>query len=115
MIQIKKYEDGEAYIEDNYEFLYATLKGIGDVIINKNQAYEYRVTIKDLIEYDSIEKELLQKAIEKVVFSLDIYDSKIEKKVFSYFYHRTPYIVGDNYIYKQKKDKVKELAKLAGF
>lgn len=54
MVEIKVYDKWtyEEYVEDNYECLYATLKGIGDIAVER----------LDYIRYDenTIEEEFLQ-------------------------------------------------------
>lgn len=93
-------------MEDNYECLYATLKGIGDIAVER-LAY---------IVYDesTIEEEFLKEAIMEVKYRLNIFDYDVAKKVYKYFYYTKPVIVDNDYIYRQKKDNMNELRKLAG-
>ncbi|WP_411682456.1 hypothetical protein [Clostridium thailandense] len=108
MIAIKLYdEDCGSYVEDNYQYLYATLKGLGDIVVKRFDCVEY--------DEDTIEEEFLEDAMIEIIRVFDILEDGVKEKVFKYFYNSVPEIVGNNYIYRQKKMAMNELAKLAGY
>jgi hypothetical protein len=108
MVEIKVYDEctDEQYIEDNYECLYATLKGIGGIAVERH----------DYIVYDesTIKEEFLKHAMLEVKDRLNIFDYNVAEKVFKYFYYTSPVIVGNDYVYRERKDNLNELRKLAG-
>lgn len=107
MIEIKV-SDGynyESRIENNNQHLYATLKALGDIVIERFECVEY--------DEDTIEQEFLEEAMLDVSSVLSILDDEVKEKTFKYFYKGTPEIIGNKYIYRQRKSRMKELAKLA--
>jgi hypothetical protein len=108
MVEIKVHDrwTNEEYIENNYEHLYATLKNLGDIAVERLDLFVY--------DKDAIKKEFLQWAMNEVAHTLNICDDDVNEKVFKYFYHTVPVIVDNHYIYRQKKRNLNELRKLAG-
>jgi hypothetical protein len=108
MVEIKVYDKWtrKEYVEDNYEYLYATLRSLGDLAIKRLHCVIY--------DENTIEEEFLQHAMNEVERRLNIYDDEVTKKVFKYFYRTIPVIVNNYYIYLQKDRNLNELGKLAG-
>lgn len=106
MINIKAVDkySYETYVENNYQYLYATLKGIGDITIT---------VCSDNIQYYDNDEEIIKEAAYDVSKVLGIYDEKMSKKIFKYFYSDVPEKLKYEYVYRQRKSSMNELANLA--
>ena len=55
MVEIKAYDrwTNKEYVEDNYEYLYATLRGLGDITVERIDEYVYEkgAMKRELLKY----------------------------------------------------------------